>query len=290
VYPERFDYVAPVTLADAVAAAAAPGAAILAGGQSLLPDLKQRLRRAPTLLVDIGRLAELDAITASGDAVTVGAGARHAATAASPAVRRQAAALAEAAAVVADPQVRNRGTTCGALAHADASSDECCAALALGGVALVQGPGGGREVPVAELFPAPGRTALVPGEILVALRVPAAGPGEGSAYDKLGTRGGRSGWSVAGAAAWVRVDATGVVTSAAVAVSGAVTRPRLAPSVAEALTGTDGSPAAVAAAAALVHRDIDPPDGLRGPPAYRAQVAEVYAARAVHAALSGGRA
>ena len=132
-YAASFDYYRARSLADAQQLLAAhPGAKLLAGGHSLMPLLKLRLA-APPAVVDIGRVPELRGITRSGDAIRIGALTTHAELAASTELRGAAAALAEAAAVVGDPAVRNRGTIGGNIAHADPASDLPIVLVALGG-------------------------------------------------------------------------------------------------------------------------------------------------------------
>jgi carbon-monoxide dehydrogenase medium subunit len=284
VYPREFEYLAPTSLAEATAALASrPGAKVLAGGMSLLPMMKMRLF-SPETVVDIGRVPGLDGIEDRGDVLAIGALVRHAATAAHPLVSEHCRALAEAAAWTGDTQVRNRGTTCGAMAHADVAADQPAAALALGATMVAASSKATREIPAAEFFVDTLTSALGEGEILVEMRVPKAGPGEGSAYDKLGRRGGHSDYAVAGAAAWVRV-ADGVVADARVALTGVGSKPALVPAAAQALVGSDGSDAAVAGAAALATDGINVLEDLYGSEEYKAHLARVFVKRALTTAL-----
>ncbi|MEA2058229.1 MAG: FAD binding domain-containing protein, partial [Actinomycetota bacterium] len=188
-YPRKFDYVAPATIEDAVSALGAEdGAKVLAGGMSLLPLMKMRFL-SPSLLVDIGRIAGLDSISDDGDHLTIGALVRHSDTASNSLVRAHAPALALAARWTADVQVRNMGTTCGSLAHADIAADQTAAALALGATMVARSARGPREIAAADFFVDTLTTALQPDEILSHVKVPKGG---GSAYDKLGRRGGHS--------------------------------------------------------------------------------------------------
>jgi aerobic carbon-monoxide dehydrogenase medium subunit len=157
---------------------------------------------------------------------------RHATTASHELVTANAAALATGAALTGDVQVRNRGTTCGALAHADVAADQPAGALACGAVMVARSSSGTREIPASEFFVDSLTSALEPNEILTSIRLPKAGPGEGSAYDKLGRRGGHSDYAVAGAAAWVK-RSNGSIEDARVAVTGVGTKPQLAAGVAE---------------------------------------------------------
>lgn len=282
-YPRSFDYIAPVTVDEAVAALAAnPGAKVMAGGMSLLPLMKMRLLSPPTI-VDIGRIGGLDQIEDRGDHISIGALVRHAETAASPLVREHAAALAAAASMTGDAQVRNRGTTCGSLAHADVAADQPAAALALGATLVAVGPGGRREIPAADCFVDTLTTSIQPDEVVVELTVPKGGS---SAYDKLGRRGGHSDYAVAGAAAWVR-RSNGSVEAARVALTGVGTKPQLVGAVADAIAGSDGSPDAIEAAAEHATDGVTVLEDLYGSEGYKEHLARVYVARALTSALGG---
>ena len=281
-YPRKFDYVAPATIEDAVSALGAEdGAKVLSGGMSLLPLMKMRFL-SPSLLVDIGRIAGLDSISDDGDHLTIGALVRHSDTASSPLVKEHAPALALAAQWTADVQVRNVGTTCGSLAHADIAADQTAAALALGATMVARSTRGPREIAAADFFVDTLTTALQPDEILTHVKVPKGG---GSAYDKLGRRGGHSDYAVAGAAAWV-AKSNGSVGDARVALTGIGTKPTLAEGVAEAIIGTDGSDDAITAAAARAGEGVIVLEDLYGSEEYKAHLARVYTTRALKAALA----
>lgn len=282
-YPRQFDYMAPSSLDDAFAALS-DDAKIMSGGMSLIPLMKLRLF-SPGLVVDIGRIPGLDSIEDTGDHIEVGALVRHADTATNGLVAAHAAALAKAASLTGDVQVRNRGTTCGALAHADVAADQPAGALACGAVMVASSASGTREIAAGDFFVDSLTSALEPNEILTKIRLPKTGPGEGSAYDKLGRRGGQSDYAVAGAAAWVK-KSNGSIEAARVAVTGVGTRPQLADAVAEALVGTDGSDAAVQAAAEKAVDGITVLEDLYGSEEYKTHLAKVYVARAVKQALA----
>ncbi len=284
-YPRSFEYIAPTSLDDALAALDDnPGAKVLAGGMSLLPMMKMRLF-SPDTLVDISRIGGLNRITEGTDTITIGALVTHAEVAASDLVRTHASALATAASWTGDRQVRNRGTCCGSMAHADVAADQPAAALALAATMVAASTGGTREIPAAEFFVDTLLSALEPGEILVEMRIPKTGAGGGSAYDKLGRRGGHSDYAVAGVAASV-TRSNGSISAATVSVTGVGSRPVLAADVADALVGSDGSNAAVEAAAAHATAGIEVLEDLYGSVAYKTHLAQVYTARAVKAALA----
>jgi carbon-monoxide dehydrogenase medium subunit len=282
-YPRAFDYVAPSSLDEALGALS-DDAKVMAGGMSLIPLMKMRLF-SPGLVVDIGRIPSLDRVDDQGDHIEIGALVRHATTTSHELVRANAAALATAASLTGDVQVRNQGTTCGALAHADVAADQPAAAIACGAVMVAQSSAGTREIPAAEFFVDSLTSALNPDEILTAIRIPKTGPGEGSAYDKLGRRGGHSDYAVAGAAAWVKLS-NGSIADARVGVTGVGTRPQLAESVGAALIGTDGSEEAINAAAAKATDDVTVLEDLYGSEEYKAHLAKVYVARAIRQALA----
>ena len=282
-YPRKFDYVAPASLDEAFGALG-DDSKVMAGGMSLIPLMKLRLF-SPGLVVDIGRIPGLDTIEDGGDHISIGALVTHGETASNDAVGANAAALATAASLTGDVQVRNRGTTCGALAHADVAADQPAGALACGAVMVAQSASGTREIPSSEFFVDALTSALNPDEILTSIRIPKAGAGEGSAYDKLGRRGGHSDYAVAGAAAWVK-KSNGTIEAARVALTGVGTRPMLMPGVAEALVGTDGSEEAVTAAAEHALEGVTVLEDLYGSEEYKSHLAKVYVGRAVNQALA----
>lgn len=282
-YPRQFDYVAPGSLEEAFGALG-DDSKVMSGGMSLIPLMKMRLF-SPAVIVDIGRIPGLDAIEDKGDHISIGALARHNDTAASALIKGNAAALATAAALTGDVQVRNRGTTCGALAHSDVAADQPAGALACGAVMIAQSASGTREIPASEFFVDALTSALNADEILTEVRLPKAGDGEGSAYDKLGRRGGHSDYAVAGAAAWVK-KSNGSITEARVALTGVGTKAVLAEGVAEALIGTDGSASAVESAAAKAADGVTILEDLYGSEEYKTHLAKVYAKRAITQALN----
>lgn len=282
-YPRKFDYVAPESL-DQAFGALGDDAKVMAGGMSLIPLMKMRLF-SPATVVDIGRIPGLDGIEDSGEHISIGALVRHGETAANDLITANGAALATAAALTGDVQVRNRGTTCGSLAHADVAADQPAAVIALNGLMIARSSSGTREIPAADFFVDTLTSALNPDEILTEIRIPKAGDGEGSAYDKLGRRGGRSDYAVAGAAAWVK-KSNGSIEDARVALTGVGTKPTLAEGVAEALIGTDGSGSAIEAAAERALEGVTVLEDLYGSEEYKSHLAKVYVKRAVKQALA----
>ncbi|MCA1583848.1 MAG: FAD binding domain-containing protein [Acidobacteria bacterium] len=179
-YSAGFDYYRAATLAEAHQLLTAhPGAKLLAGGHSLIPLLKLRLTTAEAV-VDIGRVAELRGVSVEGDTIHMGALTTHAEVAISAEVMLRARALADAAGVTGDPQVRNRGTIGGNVAHADPASDLPIALVALKARILASGPGGERAVDAAAFFTGIMSTALGHDEIVTAIVVPCAQRGQGT--------------------------------------------------------------------------------------------------------------
>lgn len=167
-----FDYVRPLTVAEAVAAHQNAGdARYLAGGQSLLAALNLRLD-SPDLLIDLGRIEALRGIRQEGRTILIGAMTRHAEVAADPLVRAHLPLLARAIAHVAHPAIRNAGTIGGSLALADPAAEMPACALALAAVLHVEGPNGSRRVAAEDFFLGSYQTALSPGEMLTAIAVP----------------------------------------------------------------------------------------------------------------------
>lgn len=282
-YPREFDYVAPTSLQEAFSALG-EDAKVMSGGMSLIPMMKLRLF-SPRVVVDIARIPGLDTVEEDGDNITIGALVRHAQTAVDPIVNSNARALAMSASLTGDVQVRNQGTTCGALAHADVAADQPGGALAVDAVMVAQSASGTREIPASEFFVDALTSALQPDEILTSIRIPKAGSGEGSAYDKLGRRGGLSDYAVAGAAAWVRME-NGSVADARVALTGVGTKAALSNAVAEALIGTDGSDSAIKTAAVKASDDVTIIEDLYGSVEYKTHLASVYAGRALSKAIA----
>ena len=171
--PAKFDYVRPSSVADAVTALVQGGedAKIIAGGQSLIPVLRLRLA-APSVLIDLGGIAELKGIREDGDRIAVGAMTPYFDIIRDDLVKRHVALLGQATATVADNQVRHRGTLGGALAHADPAGDLGAPALALEAEMVVTGASGSRTVSAAEFFVDYFTTAIGEGEILTEIRFP----------------------------------------------------------------------------------------------------------------------
>lgn len=284
-YSANFDYHRARSIGDAQRLLAAnPGAKLLAGGHSLIPLMKLRLA-APSAVVDIGRIAELRGISRSGDTIRIGALTTHADIAASADVQKAAPALAEAAAIVGDPAVRNRGTIGGNIAHADPASDLPTVLVALDARIVALGPSGERTIAADGFFTGIMTTTLADNEVLTAIVVPVAARGQGSAYVKFAHPASR--YAVIGVAASITV-ANNQCSAARVAVGGLVPHARRANGVEKALAGKGLDAAAIAAAAAQVRSDLggEVTGDIFASASYRAAVAPVYVKRAIAAAAA----
>lgn len=279
--PAPFDYVAPDSVEEALAALASDAEEIkvMAGGQSLLPVMKLRLA-APTLVVDLGRVPGLTGVTESGDSIVIGAMTTHAEVATHPLVREHAALLAEAAQTVADPQVRHRGTLGGALVHADPAGDLPAPILALDAVLTIVGSGGERSVSAADFFEDMFTTAVGEDEILLSISIPKH-TGWGAHYEKF-TRVAQQ-WSIVAVAATVKTDG-GTITEARIAFTNMGSTAVRATAVESALAGQPATAEAVKTAAARAADGTTPPTDTNGDADYRRHLATVLTRRAVLAA------
>ena len=275
-YPPKFDYTRANSVAEALTQLQ-QGAKVLAGGHSLIPALKLRLSD-PGTLVDISRLSGLKGISINGNTATIGALTTHAMVAAAQGLP---AGLTEAAAMIGDPQVRNRGTVGGNIAHADPASDLPTVLVALGATINLIGPNGSRSVAAADFFVDLFFTALGEDELVASVDLP-LGDG-GSAYAKLFNPASR--YAIVGACAKVSV-ANGLCSSASVAVGGLTAKATAAPSVSAALVGKALTTENVAAAAAQVVNDLgeDVMGDMHASADYRRAMASIYVARAVQKA------
>jgi carbon-monoxide dehydrogenase medium subunit len=284
VIPAQFDYLAPTSVEEALAALAEHGdeAKIIAGGQSLLPVLRMRLN-APEWVIDLGRIESLRGIRDDGDAIVIGAMTTHHDVRTSDLVREHAAVIARATDQLADAQVRHRGTFGGALAHADPAGDLGAPTLALGAEFVIAGTGGTRTVAADDFFVDLFETAVGEDEILTEIRVPKHG-GWGAHYEKF-VRVVHQ-WPIVAVAATVRMDG-GTIAEARIGLTNMGSTPLRARAVEEALAGQPATEDAVRAAADLAAEGTNPPSDLNGNADYRRHLATVLTRRAVLAAAGG---
>ncbi len=269
--PAPFDYVRAGSAEEAISLIGEHGddAKFLAGGHSLLPLMKLRLA-SPSVLVDIGRIADLSYIREEGDDIAIGALTRHTQLEHSDLLAAHAPLLRAAAKEVGDPQVRHRGTIGGSIAHCDPASDLPATTLALGATYVAQGPGGRRSIAAADFFRGFLESALTPNEMLVEIRVPKISGG-GFSFQKFNRR--AQDWAIVGVAAWRNDGGSGI----GLVNMGAT--PVLATSAMQALA----SGASVADAAELAAAEADPQSDLNASPDFRRHLAKVLVRRALEA-------
>ena len=286
-YPASFEYHAPSSLEEAVEILERYGgeAKVLAGGQSLVPAMKLRIA-APRGLVDINRIAGLDRIEQDDGGLRIGALVRHKTCERAAVLRGRYGVLAAAAPQISDPTVRNLGTVCGSIAHADPQGDWGAALLALGAEVRVVGPSGERTIPLDGFLLGPFATALEPAEIVTSVQVPDPGPRSGGTYLKLERRVGD--FATAAVAAHVSLD-DGHIRSAGIALTGVGPRNLRAARAEEALAGAEPTREAIAEAARLAAEDAEPWDDHRGTAEYKRNVVRVFAERGLQAAVAAAR-
>jgi carbon-monoxide dehydrogenase medium subunit len=277
--PPAFDYHAPRSVADAIALLGRLGsdAKLLAGGHSLLPMMKLRFAQ-PAHLIDLNRIDALRGIREEGDTVVIGAMTVENDLIASRVLQARVPLLPEAARQIADPQVRNRGTIGGDIAHGDPGNDHPAITLALDATFVLEGPRGRRQVKADGFFKGTYLTDLAEDEILVEIRVPAFAPRTGHAYEKLKRKTGD--WATAAAAVVLRLDG-GKVSHVRIALTNLAPTALRATDAEAALMGRPLGDAAIADAAARAMALCDPADDLRGDREYKTAMAGQMVRRAL---------
>jgi carbon-monoxide dehydrogenase medium subunit len=279
--PAPFDYRRATSLDDALSAIASGDAKVLAGGMSLLPLMKLRLA-SPGKLVDIGRLTELKGVRRLEDGrFSVGALTTYTELLESPARHNL---LRDALPRIGDVQVRNRGTVGGSLAHCDPASDLPACLLAMDAELIARSPSGERTIPIDGFLEGAFATGLRPDEILTEIRLPGPRDDAGSAYASLENP--ASGYALVGVAVVVFARDGKAIESARVAVTGVGDVAYRARAVESALAGSDGSKAAIAAAAEHATDGVTVNGDIHADRDYRTRMAVVYTRRAIEAALS----
>lgn len=279
--PTAFEYARASSIDEAVAklAAARGGAKLIAGGHSLVPLMKLRLSE-PQALIDIANIPELSGIRERDGKIAIGAGTVHHDVATSALLREKCPAIAEAAAEIGDPQVRNRGTLGGSLAHADPSADYPAVVLALDAEIHLKGPGGWRVVKAHEFFQDLFTVSMAQDEVIASVQF---APVRAAAYAKLRQR--ASHYAIVGVAAALQV-AGGKIQSARVGLTGAGSHAIRLTTVEQALAGQAATPAAVAAAAARAGADIKQVNAdIHASGDYRRAMIPVFTRRALEGAL-----
>jgi carbon-monoxide dehydrogenase medium subunit len=287
-YPAAFEYHAPTSIQDALGLLGRLGdeAKILAGGHSLIPMMKLRLAQ-PKHLIDLRKVPGLAGIREEGGTLVIGAMTTHWQMESSALLKQKMPILAETAAVIGDPQVRNLGTIGGSLAHADPAADQPATMIAVGAELVCQGPRGRRTVKVDDWFRGLMTTALGEDEILVEIRVPIWPAGSGGCYMKFPHPASR--FAVVGVAAMVTLDRDGRCTRAGVGITGAGTRAVRARGVEAGLVGQVLDASAIEAAAQKAADGVDVQADLQGSVEYKSHLCRVFARRAIAEAVKRAR-
>ncbi|MCC6382759.1 MAG: xanthine dehydrogenase family protein subunit M [Dehalococcoidia bacterium] len=281
--PAPFTYFAPTSIEETIGLLQRYGdeAKILAGGQSLVPLLNMRLAR-PTALIDINRIPRLDEIVTEDDAIVVGARVTERQLERHPVVAERLPLLVALVKLIGHPQIRNRGTVCGSIAHGDPSAELPAGALALDATVTVTGPTGERTIAVDDFYLGYLATALAGDEMMTQVRFPIPAAGTGWSVQEVARRHGD--FALVGAVALVRVEG-GRIAATNVVSFGTGGRPLRFPEVEAKLVGSVPGEALFSEAAEAITELLDPDDDVHASAAYRRQVAGVLVRRALEEAL-----
>lgn len=285
--PPSFEYHAPATVAEALRLLDALGAdaKVLAGGHSLLPMMKLRFAE-PAHLIDLNRIDELRGIREQNGMIRIGAMTTENDLIASSLLREKCPLIPEAAALIADPQIRNRGTIGGDIAHGDPGNDHPAVMLALEAEFVLVGPRGERVVPANGFYLGTYYTQMEANEILVEIRVPVSPPGSGWAYAKLKRKTG----DFATAAAAVQLQLKGGACSKIrIALTNVAPTAIRAEEAERVLTGKEVNEALIQQAAQRAMEACDPAEDLRGDREYKTHMAGEMVRRALRLALQRAR-
>ena len=282
--PGSFSYHRPATVADAVKLLSTLGdeARPLAGGHSLVPMMKLRLA-TPAHLIDLHGVAALKGIRRDGNKVVIGAMTTQHELLGSDEIKNSLPILQEAALLVADPQVRYRGTVGGNVANGDPGNDMPALMMTLGASYRLEGTSGAREVAAGEFYQGAYFTALEPGELLTSVSIPVPAAGHGYAYEKLKRK---VGDYATAAAAVVLTMTGGKVASCSIGLTNLHETPLLAADAAKAVIGTGLDAASLKKAASAAQAIMSPASDARGPVEYRKHVGGIMVARALQRAAS----
>ena len=278
--PAQFRYERPSEIEGVTALLAehGPEAKILAGGQSLMPLLNMRLAR-PAVLVDIARVPSLDYLRADDGQLAIGAAARARDAELWPEGRARCPMLAEALQWVGHVEIRNRGTVCGSLAHADPSAELPMVALALDAELVARSARGTRVIPASEFFVSYLTTVLAEDELLSEVRVPVLGPATGWSFVEFARRHGD--YAIVATSALLERGPDGACTRARIVLGGVDATPVRAESAEQSLVGRPVSPEQCAAAGREAAAALDPPSDVQASGAYRRKLAAVLVERAL---------
>jgi carbon-monoxide dehydrogenase medium subunit len=287
VYPARFEYTAPSTLEEVIAILVERGdeAKILAGGQSLIPLMKLRFA-TPGVIVDLNGVPGLDAVEERDGGLRVGALVRHKACEKSELLRGRYRVLGDAAPLISDPIVRNRGTVGGSLAHADPQGDWGTVMLAARASIVAQGPDGERTIPIDDFLEGPFTTTLAPDEVITEVRIPDPGARSSGTYLKLERRVGD--YATAGVAVQASLD-NGHVGQVGIALTGVGPTNLRATAAEDALRGAEPSDAAIGEAARMAAEAAQPQSDIRGTVEYKRSVVRVFTERGLRKAIAAAK-
>jgi carbon-monoxide dehydrogenase medium subunit len=285
--PAPFRYVAARSVEQALALKAEHGdeARFLAGGQSLVPAMNFRLTQ-PAVLIDINPLDELAGVKNGGERLRIGALTRYRSLERDPMIKAKLPLVAEALPVIAHPQIRNRGTIGGNLAHADPASEMPAIVLTLGGRLRAQSVRGERWIDAHDFFVGALTTALEPDEMLTDVELPVAADG-GACFLEMSRR--RGDFAIIGVAVTVRLDAQGQCSEARIGLCNAGDGPVFAQAASRSLAGKVIGERAVGEAVALLQGAIDPAGSIHGSKDYQRHLAGVLTARALSIANERAR-
>ena len=282
--PPSFEYHRPSTVDEAIGLLSSLGseAKILAGGHSLLPMMKLRFAQ-PEHLVDINRIPELKGVRVIGDDIVIGAMTSENAIIADPVLNEKVPLLPEAAKLIADPIVRNRGTIGGDIAHGDPANDHPAIALACDAVMTIAGPEGIRQVAASDFFLGTYWTALEENDILTAITMKAFPSGAGYSYKKLKRKIGD--WATAACAVVVSLSG-GKIDHVRITLTNLGPTALRAHDAEEVLLGQTATTDLIKQAADRAMAICDPAEDLRGDPEYKTAMAGQMVQRAISEALS----
>jgi aerobic carbon-monoxide dehydrogenase medium subunit len=288
VYPARFEYTAPSTLEEVIATLVERGdeAKILAGGQSLIPLMKLRFA-TPGVIVDLNGVPGLDAVEERDGELRIGALVRHKACEKSELLRGRYRVLGDAAPLISDPIVRNRGTVGGSLAHADPQGDWGTVMLAARASIVAQGPDGERAIPIDDFLEGPFTTTLAPDEVITEVRIPDPGSRSSGTYLKLERRVGD--YATAGVAVQASLD-NGHVGQVGIALTGVGPTNLRATAAEDGLRGAEPTDAAIVEAAKLAAKAAQPQSDIRGTVEYKRSVVRVFTERGLRKAIAAAKA
>jgi aerobic carbon-monoxide dehydrogenase medium subunit len=282
--PGQFSYHRPATVADAVKLLSTLGddARPLAGGHSLVPMMKLRLA-TPEHLIDLHDIAGLKGVARDGSKIVIGAMTTQHELLASEVITKSLPILHETALLIADPQVRYRGTVGGNVANGDPGNDMPALMMTLGAAYRLEGPNGAREVAAADYYQGAYFTAIESGELLTSMSIPVPAAGHGYAYEKLKRK---VGDYATAAAAVVLTMADGKVATCAIGLTNLSETPLLADAAAKAVIGTSLDAASLKKAAAAAQAIMAPAADARGPVEYRKHVGGIMVMRALQRAAA----